>query len=338
MVRVPEPPDDVQVARAAALLDLGRAEQARALLGPVLASDPDHVEGWCLLAQAHLDSGDAGSALQAATSARALAPDDTWGYRLGSQALTALGRHADAVHAAEQALEREPGAWVNHAMLALACNAEPQRHLAAWHHATEAVRIEPTEPGPHLVVGIVAQTSRHLDQARQAYSTVILLDPTNGVARHNLALLDLGRGRVRDAASGLREAVLADPADAMARANAARVVDVLLGRLSWVVVGLLFLSAAVVGRSGPAPGLSLVSPLFMVSATVFVVGRVRLIDRQGLVRLARAEPRLRVWAGCLGAAAVLTCLVGVSGSAVPAVVALLLLLVGPFWTMQHRLD
>lgn len=334
MARLPDRPDDLGALRAAALLDAGRAEQARAVRGPALSGEPDGVDGWGLLAQAHLDSGDAEAALSAAGRSQALDPHDPWSYRLASRALHALGRHADSVRAAEQAVQQAPGLWVNHALLALVASTDPARHLLAWDHATRCAELEPAEPGPHLVVGIVAHTGRHLPQARQGYATVLLLDPTNTLARRNLALLDLDRGRVRAAADGLHVAAAGDPSDAMARANAARVVDVLLGRLSWVTAVLLFLSAAVVGSAGRSPGTSMLCALLSVSSTVFVVGRVRLIDREGLLRLARTDRRLRGWACSLAGGAVLTALVGVSGSAVVGVAALVLLLVGPVWTMR----
>ncbi len=124
--------DGLSLGRAEALLELGRAGEARTLLQALLASAPENVYVWCLLSQACLGCEDPAAALDAASLAAGLDGDEEWAHRLRASALDQLGRGPDAVAAAEEAVRCAPHSWQTHACLAdmLADNPTLPPHLA----------------------------------------------------------------------------------------------------------------------------------------------------------------------------------------------------------------
>lgn len=338
MVTPVEPPARIDLARAQALLDLGRAEQARALLGESVGRQPDSPQAWCLLASACLDTEDYPRALDAASEAVRLTPDDPWVHSLGARALSGVGRHHDAVAAAERAQALDPSGWQPHAQLALVLNEIPLAHERTWQHAAYAVAMAPDQPTAHLVMGIVAHSGGHHEQARHAYRTTLSLDPSETVAQHNLAVIALNTGSVREAAAGLRHAGATSPDLQHVRDNLVLVADRLLGRMTWAVVAVLVVTALLVGPGRSAPWLSAINAAVLVLSVVVITGALDRVDRTVIRGMLPTKRRQSIWAGLLGLAAALTCLLPISGSAGAAMagIAMLLLLVGPVWTAAER--
>jgi predicted Zn-dependent protease len=92
-----------ELARASTMLDVGRCDEATALVSRVVAAEPDSSRAWCLLARAHLGTKRYVDAIGAANRAVALDPADEWPHRLASNALIHLGNNADALRAASEA-------------------------------------------------------------------------------------------------------------------------------------------------------------------------------------------------------------------------------------------
>src|SRR5882762_4047944 len=91
------------LARAEALLAIGRHAEALPWLERAIAEDPDAVEPRCMLTLALVRLGRLAEALEAAERAVAVAPDHEWPHRLRALALLRAGRHDEACSAAQEA-------------------------------------------------------------------------------------------------------------------------------------------------------------------------------------------------------------------------------------------
>jgi Flp pilus assembly protein TadD len=279
--------------RAQVLVDLGRSEEAVALLRNALAGQAGHPDLWGQLAMALYTAGRAEETHAAAARCIELAPQNEWGYRLASLALTELGRHRQAVAAAHTCVALEPGAWQTHARLARAA-AEAGPLLEAWDAAVRAVQLAPEEPEAHMAVGSVAMALHGWPTAEQAYRHVLSLEPDNAAARSNLALVTLRRGELTAAAAGFADAVATDPRIEVARRNLEITIWVGFGRLlRWQfragTVGLLGLAAA--GLEPFAAGLVTAA---VVGLALVAVRRWRVLPAH-VRHFARSLPRTEKW-------------------------------------------
>ena len=90
-------------------------------------------------------------------------------------------------------------------------------------------------------MGLVAQTDGTYDVARRAYEETLRLAPDHAMARNNLAVLELRRGRIGQGMRGVADALRLAPAMSAARANIDVVVSQLIQRaataiwVGWVV-------------------------------------------------------------------------------------------------------
>lgn len=136
-VQVPVPaalsPEQVgrHIARAEALAELGRRQQALDVLNELIAAGSQDVRVWRALAAVYLETGDGEKALRAADWAVTFAPGDEWGHRLRASALRLLDRPAEAVAAAEEAVRLGPDVWQGRASLAAALEASGDLSQAA---------------------------------------------------------------------------------------------------------------------------------------------------------------------------------------------------------------
>ncbi|HMG61936.1 MAG TPA: tetratricopeptide repeat protein, partial [Streptosporangiaceae bacterium] len=67
--------------RAAAMIEVGRFDEAARLLSRIVASEPDGARAWSLMSRAHLGAGRWAEALAAAHRAIAINPADHWPFR-----------------------------------------------------------------------------------------------------------------------------------------------------------------------------------------------------------------------------------------------------------------
>lgn len=189
-----------ELARAATMLDLGRYEEASALLARVVSADPGSSRAWCLFARAHLGADRYTAAVEAANRAAAIDPGEEWPHRLASNALMHLGNHREALRAAAESRRLAPSYWQTHVCVAQSALAAGQLGLAAA-AAAEARKLAPNEPDVHFLSGKVALNRGLLDAARSHQERALALDPA-----HSGAMNELGRIRLRrhDTAGAIR--------------------------------------------------------------------------------------------------------------------------------------
>jgi tetratricopeptide (TPR) repeat protein len=189
-----------ELVRASAMLDIGRCDEATALLARVVATDPENSRAWCLLARAHLGTKRYVDAIGAANRAVALDPADEWPHRLASNALIHLGNNADALRAAGEACRLAPDLWQTHVCVAQAALAGQHLDIANA-AAAQARTLAPSEPDVHFLSGKVSLASGSLGDARTHQEQALALDPA-----HSGAMNELGRIRLRrhDTAGAIR--------------------------------------------------------------------------------------------------------------------------------------
>jgi tetratricopeptide (TPR) repeat protein len=178
-----------ELARASAMLDVRRFDEASALLARIVAAEPESSRAWCLMARAHLGAD----------------PSDEWPHRLASNALVHLGNYPDALRAAQEACRLEPGYWQTHVCLAQAALAARRLDTAA-DAAARARALAPGEPDVHFLSGKVSLGRGDLADARLHQERALALDPS-----HSGAMNELGRIRLRrhDAAGAIRHFISA---------------------------------------------------------------------------------------------------------------------------------
>jgi Flp pilus assembly protein TadD len=186
--------------RAGDLLAHGRAGHAATLLAPVVGQDPENVGAWLLLTRAHLALGRPAEALEAARNALRLETGDVEVLFWASAAYTAMGRHELAITAAEHACAAEPG----HPRVL-------ERHgraLLAAGRVAEAVRV--LEAGSeiafydtdvHVAYGAALFAAARPASAREAYGKALALDPGHERARIELGRLAAAERGIVDAVS-----------------------------------------------------------------------------------------------------------------------------------------
>ncbi len=190
-------PTELGVARAAALFERVDPAKAAALLESVLAEDPGSAAGWILLARVRLVLDQVEQALEAASKAIALVPEDPRPLAMASRALTLLGRHEEAVTMAYRAVIVEPKNPLWHDRVAWALLAADRQIADAEQAARTAIGLDPNEGHYYFTHGVALDALGHADQARQALLISLRLEPENPVAQHRLAVLN---GETRRAA------------------------------------------------------------------------------------------------------------------------------------------
>ena len=194
-----------ELARASAMLDVRRFDEAAELLARIVAAEPDSSRAWCLMARAHLGAERYAQAVEVANRAAALDPSDEWPHRLASNALVHLGSYQDALRAAQEGCRLAPSYWQTHVCVAQAALAA-HRLDAAAEAAARARALAPNEPDVHFLSGKVSLVRGDLAEAREHQERALALDPA-----HSGAMNELGRIRLRrhDTAGAIRHFISA---------------------------------------------------------------------------------------------------------------------------------
>ena len=188
-------------------------------------------------------------ALEAANRACALDPSDPDPHLIASRVHGLSGNSGAAVRAGQEALYLAPMDAVAHANLATALASRggraaffghglPRDLRVAAEHARHAMALSPLSTVGHFAAGFVAAASGRPRQARTHYRRVLAINPQSAPAINNLAMLDLGRGRVALSGSGFARALGTDPSLGLARRNVRGAVLTWLWRfhcLAWVI-------------------------------------------------------------------------------------------------------
>lgn len=214
--------------RAAALIDLGRFEAARAELAPVLAAEPDNPDAHAQLAYAWLRSGDHAATVDAARTALRLDPAHVFGWKLlamgehglfgahyDSDRAAALAHGAAAMRAAERSVELDP--WQTECHRTLATVTAFHDREAALAAIDTALELEPEDATLHVIRGQVLWQhtrvrSKRAAAGRAAIEEALRLDPDNVEALFLLGNHAVQRRRWAEAESWLRRAAELDPA------------------------------------------------------------------------------------------------------------------------------
>lgn len=232
--------DEGALARADALLDLGRPEDARREAAGYLAGHPDSAPAHIVLAQAlhELDRHD--EAADLATRAIALDPTGLHGYVLLASARISLGDQRQAVETGYRLRDLAPDHWLSHFTLARALlTGRKPRTRDALDAALVAVQLAPHEAIVHNLVGVCLNALGDREQARRAFNEALRLDPSHHLAQGNLADLDLAGGDLTSASDRIRSALSLAPGD-----------EGLHESLDWLILRLvrrLFLALAAAG-------------------------------------------------------------------------------------------
>jgi tetratricopeptide (TPR) repeat protein len=276
--------------RAARLVEIGRYQEAATSALQVLAVDPDNAHAACLLAQAALGLRDYRRALSAAQSAVRTAPEWWWPRYLASIAWSQLSDRNGAVTEAREAVRLAPEQYVAHLRLA-------EEYLigddlpAARVHGERALQLAPTAVGSHFAAGRLAHAEGRRQDAEEAYSRALAIDPNHAPSHNELARLRLRGGRwaglragaLADAAGSFATGVRADPRNESIRRN----LDVTTVRFLSTTAYLMFLAAYLGGQFSAhhSSGLLTAMPLILLAVPSLYAARF----------IARLPPPLRVF-------------------------------------------
>lgn len=92
-------------------------------------------------------------------------------------------------------------------------NLDFERKDAAAAHAKfdEALKADPSNPGAHYVIGVIADSEGRAADASRSYEKALELDPAHFYARFNLGNLFARQGRIRDALQSFEKALETGP-------------------------------------------------------------------------------------------------------------------------------
>lgn len=284
--------DEEVAARASALLDLGRTDDALALLGPAVASSGS-ARMYALFVAALSHAGRPTEAAPAATHAMSEVGPDPDLARIATYAFLAVGDRAAAVTTASAAVQLAPH-WVP-ALLALALAEGAGGGLPGLDRAGEAVgealRLGPDLPAVHSLAGEIAVLRRRWRQAREHYRAALRLDPLDTEALTGLGRLEEKRSRYGRAARWYAQALTNQPGNPFLAARVRGLLGQILGvvgAVSMLLSVLVFIMFAT--QADPQPGKAPPSALATILITLAGAAGVGLLVWTSL----RAIPRVAV--------------------------------------------
>lgn len=265
------------LARAAALLDLNRPEEAEARLRAVLAATPESAEALRLLALTLSLLQRPGEAVRAAEAAVRLEPEEVAGYAVLSDAHVEAHQPGPAVAAAEQAVRLAPHLGGSYAVRAraLLCGNRP-RARDALDDALRAVQLAPDEAQYHNLIGVCYRFLRDQRQAELAFRNALAIDPQYTDAKSNLAAMHVDSGRLRTAAAGITSALTEDPQHQTLRQN----LDLVVVKICYRLLMGTLLGAALTGVALLQQAPALLRAGVGVLTFAAVVGLARWLGRQ----------------------------------------------------------
>ena len=198
------------LARAEALKDQGRMEEAIARYREFAQSDPDDFGGQRKLGAALLESGQLTEALTPLQRAVALQPKSAAAhYSLGYDLLQ-LQKFDQAQQEFQQALALDPNYATAQYGLGLALWAGG-KHDEAIRSFQDAIRRWPADPEAYYNLGAVLERSGQIDTAFAAYTKAATINPSYADANFALGLIHAQRGQQEPAADRFRRVLQARP-------------------------------------------------------------------------------------------------------------------------------
>lgn len=264
------------LARARAMLDVKRYDEAAGLLTRLVAAEPDDSQAWCLLARAQLGANRSQEAAAAANRAVALAPADDWPHRLASASMLRLGNVPEAVRAASESCRLAPHQWLCHLSLAQAALALRDFYTAGQ-AAAAARSLAPAEPEAHVISGKVSLACGDHVAARAHQERALALSPTHSDALNELGRIELRRSgsRSAQAARHFVQAARSAPEVSVYRQNVQVVVRRLVTRVIYFTSLATFAFLYITAANHPARaviviGLSAVALVSVIVAAVLL--------------------------------------------------------------------
>ncbi|KUJ70679.1 hypothetical protein ACZ90_01960 [Streptomyces albus subsp. albus] len=241
------------VDRAEALFEVGRPEEARALLYTHLNTHQQDVLAWTLTAACFLEMKNWQGALNTAQIALRVDPEHAAAHIHRASALLKLGRAREAVTAARESVRLAPHNWAPYVALSQAMRgtgALPEA-LAA---AEESIRLAPENTQAHFARYFVLLSMGERERAEQVMRDVLRIDPGNANAHNNLAALrsEEEHGDLFAATEDLAIALASDPTSWHARYNLEVVAYKMLRRARWLALGCLLVALGAMAAADAA--------------------------------------------------------------------------------------
>ena len=199
-------------ARADALLEIGRYQDALPLLQGGLTQFPGDARLLCRMAFAFLKMGELDQASRYANEAVGADPFEEWGHRLRSVILLESGQAAQAVHAAEEAVALNPnGAQSLHALIKALLGAKQKER--AEEVAAHMRRTSPDSIWTHNGSVLAAMHLLQWERVEYHCRAGLALDPHLYSEVNNLGMALCHLGRFQEAVACFREAARLMPTD-----------------------------------------------------------------------------------------------------------------------------
>jgi tetratricopeptide (TPR) repeat protein len=197
--------------RVGALVEMGRLDEALALVGEALATEPTS-RLWCSLGYVQLARGEPEETLCAVEQAIPEAPQSEWPLRLRALALSRLGRRDAAIASARAAVGVEPQsapAWTVVAeLLAYAGDTTGARSAAM-----RAYELAPDSDYTLVTLLYVAGHASDWDMCERVATALLRRQPKNARALHALGRVAEWRGDLEGALDLYSRALAANPGD-----------------------------------------------------------------------------------------------------------------------------
>lgn len=201
----------------------GRPAEAKLRYEAVLARDPDHFNGLCLLGALYLESRQfdpavvlIGRALGGVSGATAPLQARAAAYNNLGAALSALDRHQEAEEAFKTASQLQPGFSLAHAGLGalLLKRGRLPDALAAY---DRAIAVDPADASAWFGRAYALQKANRVDEALAAYERAAQLRPGDAASHINRGILLVAHNRPDEALAVFQAALAVQPGSAQAR-------------------------------------------------------------------------------------------------------------------------
>ncbi len=192
-----ETSDEKLLQKAEHLAEIERWREAVPLLTKVIAKSPQDFRANCLLSLCHYNLKDFPAALEYAERAIAAEPEEEWGHRLRSVALTEQGRKKEALRAAEEAVRLDPDesfALQTLINALLSCG----KNKRAEEIALKMRELFPEMELTFFALGNVYLQRGNTYEAEHCFREALRLNPNSADARNNLGVALLRQNQAAD--------------------------------------------------------------------------------------------------------------------------------------------